>query len=322
MDFRRTGSRQRKAAFTLIELLVVISIIAVLAGILLPIFGRTKQQANVILTMSNMKQLGIAMLSYANDNNECLPNRATNSSTPGQSSKWPTLLRPYLQDTRVYSSPIPDVGGKTYKVTDPTQYFVDGANYSSYIYNGMNELNAYNNPAVTLRLNTVSTPTQTILLGIPLPQQGSSTWISARDRQQQRCPQQSGVPERVGVHVLRRLIAVARQHHQRIRQPPEAGELRDLHRLALAGGQVEDRCHPAAAALMRRAPCGHGHFIRDAHFHRSNLRHARVAPAGGSRGFAWDRTGSSTPAMSAGWRFFTQLGAQRAGGCGAWQYRP
>ncbi len=172
MGFRSRYSVRGSTAFTLIELLVVIGIIAVLASFLLPMFGRTRQQANVIMTLSNMKQMGTAMLAYAGDNNFCLPNRATSSNVPGQSSKWPTLLRPYLQDTRVYSSPIPDVGGKTYKVTDPSQYFVDSANYTSYIYNGMNDLNAYNNPSVQLRINTISDTSSTILLGIPLPGQG------------------------------------------------------------------------------------------------------------------------------------------------------
>ena len=161
-------SKRSQKAFTLIELLVVIGIIAILAAIFLPVLGRTKQSANVVMTMSNMKQMGVAMLSYANDNNYLLPNRVTDAG--GGNNKWPTLLKPYLQDTRVYSSPIPDAQGLSYKVTDPTKYFDNGSNYTSYIYNGMNDLGALNDQTVSVRLNNLSLPSETILLGIPYPQ--------------------------------------------------------------------------------------------------------------------------------------------------------
>lgn len=169
MNLRRGRSARPAVAFTLIELLVVISIVAVLASILLSVFGRTKQQANIVQTMSNMKQMGVAMLSYASDNNLCLPNRMPPSDTPGVSNRWPSALRPYVQDTRVYSAPIPDVAGVSYKVTDPNMYFQDGINYTSYIYNGLNDLNAFGDPSVSARLNQIGEPTATILLGIPMP---------------------------------------------------------------------------------------------------------------------------------------------------------
>ena len=171
MNVRRSGSTRGAAAFTLLELLVVIVIIAVLAAIILPFFGRTKQQADLVKTLSNMRQMGIAMISYADDNNYCLPSRVVDVTDTGL-GKWPTLLRPYVQDVRAYSSPIPDVGGKSYKVTDPNNFFVNSPNYSSYIYNGMNDLGALTNQTVTTRLNVISSPSETILLGIPLPGQG------------------------------------------------------------------------------------------------------------------------------------------------------
>lgn len=57
-----------KRGFTLIELLVVIAIIAILAAILFPVFGRAKQTAVAMSCLSNLKQLGIAVDGYLNDN--------------------------------------------------------------------------------------------------------------------------------------------------------------------------------------------------------------------------------------------------------------
>ncbi len=56
-----------KKAFTLIELLVVIAIIAILAAILFPVFAQAKKAAKKAVSISNQKQLGLAMLMYAND---------------------------------------------------------------------------------------------------------------------------------------------------------------------------------------------------------------------------------------------------------------
>ena len=61
-----TGVRMKKA-FTLIELLVVIAIIAILAAILFPVFAQAKLAAKKTVSISNQKQLGLALLMYAND---------------------------------------------------------------------------------------------------------------------------------------------------------------------------------------------------------------------------------------------------------------
>lgn len=67
----------RSRGFTLIELLVVIAIIAILAAMLLPALSAAKERARRAKCMSNLRQVGLAMVMYANENNDRLPNSGT-----------------------------------------------------------------------------------------------------------------------------------------------------------------------------------------------------------------------------------------------------
>ncbi|MHC4331052.1 MAG: type II secretion system protein, partial [Planctomycetota bacterium] len=59
---------RRKEGFTLIELLVVIAIIAILLAILMPALNRVREQGKRAVCLSNLKQLSLAWILYADDN--------------------------------------------------------------------------------------------------------------------------------------------------------------------------------------------------------------------------------------------------------------
>ena len=103
----RKSHKKSKAGFTLIELLVVISIIAILAAILFPVFARARENARRSSCGSNLKQIGLALLQYVGDHDDKMPRSFFGS--PGDTTtvnyKWMDALQPYAKSDAVFLCP-------------------------------------------------------------------------------------------------------------------------------------------------------------------------------------------------------------------------
>ncbi len=107
--------------FTLIELLVTIAIIAILASILFPVFARARENARRASCQSNLKQLALGALMYAQD----CDGKLMGYYGPDGDANWNRLLplQPYLHNIQIYRCPSAPPYKGTVNLDNPSAYF-------------------------------------------------------------------------------------------------------------------------------------------------------------------------------------------------------
>ena len=97
-----TSTLRRRVAFTLVELLVVIAIIGVLIGLLVPAVQRVREAANGVVCRNNLKQFGLALHGFANDNGYFPPGMLTETEIQDSYHTAFTYLLPYVEQDNIY----------------------------------------------------------------------------------------------------------------------------------------------------------------------------------------------------------------------------
>lgn len=117
----------KKGGFTLIELLIVISIIALLAAILFPVFARARENARRASCQSNEKQIGLGLMQYCSDYDDVLiadwygPQNFEETDPIGTVNgryKWADAVQPYVKSEQIFKCP-----SATGKPANPYVYY-------------------------------------------------------------------------------------------------------------------------------------------------------------------------------------------------------
>jgi prepilin-type N-terminal cleavage/methylation domain-containing protein/prepilin-type processing-associated H-X9-DG protein len=158
MGWQLLTLQARSKAFTLIELLVVIAVIAILAAFLFPVFAQAREKARQASCASNVRNLGLAILMYAQDYDEHLP-LAAYATGDLDFLNWHHLADPYVKNRTIWHCPSSavmktDGGGKT------TTHFGYNARYLTTIAADFANAAAHR----ALAIATVASPAETLLL--------------------------------------------------------------------------------------------------------------------------------------------------------------
>src|SRR4051812_35908752 len=169
-------TEKNKTGFTLIELLVVIGIIAVLAAMLLPALARAKNSAQRTSCMNKLKQWGLALTMYSQENSDYIPREA---ETSGSSLlNWAQIVAPDGGD--VWYNALPrslKLGGAADYLTDkpgfyskqsllhcPTAQLADNVVLDSFVYFSLSmNSKLIEGAQTTIKVSTVQKPSQTVV---------------------------------------------------------------------------------------------------------------------------------------------------------------
>jgi prepilin-type N-terminal cleavage/methylation domain-containing protein len=155
-------------AFTLIELLVVIAIMAILISIAYPVYTGILERGRVTQDMNNLRQIGLAIQTYLNDNDQILPVSSPASPPWPGTATTPVLYPNYLGTRKIFQSP--------FDKRSPSEA-TDGTAPVSY---GINEKMYAASPGIAGNMVKVMSPASTILMA---PKYGanpsnSGSWTS------------------------------------------------------------------------------------------------------------------------------------------------